>query len=185
MARITGGGVADMRELAVALKTADPKLKRNLRRRMRAAGRPIVGDVQRSILDMPSRDQTRTLRGEVAGTVGSSIRITAAGIRMDIVSQGSKMPAGMGTLPKHLDAAGGFAHPVFARGSRFTMGPSKAARYRKTPEAQRPQVKVGAWTWTRQHGKTQWFEEPVIRRYRELEAAMRDAMEDTRRELGG
>jgi hypothetical protein len=176
MTRITGGGTEEMRALAVKLRTADPKLKAGLRKRLRASAKPVVARVRVSIGEMPSHHDG-TLRREVARTVSAQVGVTKNGIRLDIVSRGARMPAGKDTLPKHLDSARGFAHPVYAGGPRFTTGPSRSARHPGAP------VSRGAWTWVRQQGKPQWFEEPIARCARELQSGAQAAMDDVARML--
>jgi hypothetical protein len=189
MAQITGTGPAQMRKLAILLRSADPQLKRELRRNFRALARPTVEKVQRSILDMavkPSEPGARPhppLRETIARTVGSSVGLTKNGIRLDIVSLGSKMPRGESTLPKHVDSREGWPHPVYARGSRFKAAPSKNRKFRHMAPGLRPTVKAGAWTWRHQTGKPQWFEDPIIASGRDLQDAAQAAMNDVAKRL--
>lgn len=177
-ARVTGPGPVQLRELSVKLKTADPHLRRGLRRELRQALDPVADKVRASILSMPSHHDG-TLRGEIARTVYVSV----GRVSVSIVSEGRRMPAGKQTLPVHTDRAKGWGHPVYARGPRFRLAPSRARRYRHLPESWRPQVKRGAWTWAHQVGKPGWFETPVYESARELQAACQRAMDDTARML--
>jgi hypothetical protein len=160
-AQVTGSGVLDMKLLAAKLKEADPVLKRELRRNFRAAAEPVVGDVEQSILLMPSHHDG-TLRRQVARTVAVGTSFTAAGVRVQIDSNGSKMPPGKGTLPHHLDSEKGWNHPVYGHGPR------------------------SRWHWTRrrQHGKPGWFERPIADNAREFRNAALAAIDAVERELG-
>jgi hypothetical protein len=162
MTRITGTGPADMKALAIAIRTADKTLKAELRKNMRDAAGPVVRAVQRSILDMPSHHDG-TLRREVAATVTSRISFLASGVQLNILSYGQRMPEGKTNLNAAMDRAGGWGHPVFARRSQ-----SRAQR-----------------TWTHQAGKPGWFEDPVTAKAPELRAAAQAAMDATKRKLGG
>ncbi len=160
-AQVTGSGVPGMKLLAAKLKEADPKLKRELRKKFRDAAEPVAGDVEQSILLMPSHHDG-TLRREVAGTVVVRTSFSSAGVRVQIDSLGSKMPAGKGTLPHHLDSGKGWNHPVWGHGPR------------------------SRWHWTRrrQLGKPAWFEKPVIDNAREFRNAALAAIAETEKHLG-
>ncbi len=160
-AEVTGPGVTGMKLLAAKLKEADPKLKRELRRSFRDAAEPVAGDVEQSILLMPSHHDG-TLRREVAGTVVVRTSFSSAGVRVQIDSLGSKMPAGKGTLPHHLDSARGWHHPVYGHGPRSRWG----------------------WTRRRQLGKPGWFERPIADNAREFRNAALKAIDAVQRELG-
>lgn len=160
-AEVTGSGVLDMKLLAAKLKEADPKLKRELRRNFRDAAEPVVGDVEQSILLMPSH-HGGTLRREVARTVVARTSFSSAGVRVQIDSLGSKMPAGKGTLPHHLDSDKGWHHPVWGHGPRSRWG----------------------WTRRRQLGKPGWFERPIADNAREFRDAALAAIAETEKHLG-
>ncbi len=160
-AEVTGSGVLDMKLLAAKLKEADPKLKRELRRNFRDAAEPVAGDVQQSILLMPSHHDG-TLRRETARTVVVRTSFSSAGVRVQIDSLGSKMPAGKGTLPHHLDSGKGWNHPVYGHGPRSRWG----------------------WTRRRQLGKPGWFEKPVIDNARQFRDAALAAIAETEKHLG-
>ena len=160
-AKVTGSGVLDMKLLAAKLKEADPALKRNLRRAFKDAAEPVLGDVEQSILLMPSHHDG-TLRRQVAKTVSVRTSFSASGVRVQIDSLGAKMPPGKGTLPHHMDSGKGWNHPVYGHGPR------------------------SRWHWTRrrQTGKPGWFERPIADNAREFQAAAQRAIDAVRRELG-
>jgi hypothetical protein len=161
-AQVTGDGVLRMKLLAARLKEADPALKRELRKKFRDAAQPLVEDVQKSILTMPSRRKEGTLRAEVAKTVVLRTSFSSAGVRVNIDSLGQKMPPGKDTLPRHLDSVKGWNHPVWGHGPR------------------------GKWHWTRrrQHGKPGWFERPITDGAREFRDAALAAIAETGKHLG-
>ena len=185
-AKVTGPGVDEMKLLAARLKEADPKLKKELRRNFRDAAEPVLGDVEQSILLMPSRHDG-TLRREVIKTLSLRTSFSASGVRVSIDSIGSKMPEGKGALPHHIDSDKGWNHPVYAKGDRFFLRPSRARKYRHLTghlEHLKPLVKQNAWTWTHQLGKPGWFEKPITDNARAFRDAALKAIEAVERELG-
>jgi hypothetical protein len=183
-ARVTGTGVTGMEILAVKLKAADPKLRRALYKRLRDESRPTADAVRRSALDMPAyKYRDRGLREEIAATITTSASVTKTGARVSINSLGKRMPEGKQNLPAYTDRAPGWAHPVFAQGERFHLGPSRAHKYRGLPEAFRPLVKRGSWVWVHQFGQPGWFENPIIARAPQLRNACQKAVDDIAREL--
>jgi len=170
-----------MELLAVRLKAADPKLRRALYKRLRDEVAPAADAVRRSALDMPAARYQEGLREEIAATITTSATVTSRGVKVTISSLGSRMPEGKRNLPAYTDRAKGWSHPVFARGARFTLAPSRARKWRGF--ASPAQVKAGAWTWVRQHGTTGWFELPVVARAGRLRAACQRAIDDVMRQL--
>jgi hypothetical protein len=175
--RITGNGPTEMRRLAASLATADPVLKRALRRNLQALAGPVATAVKGAVLShgdwhavpaKPGAGQPHhgrryghpaALRGEIADTVSVSVALTKRGVRMDIVSNGAKMPEGKQTLPAHAEAKKGWGHPVFLHGT----------------VASRPR---GEWAWVRQWGKPGWFSEGGARAGRRAQAAGRAALNE-------
>jgi hypothetical protein len=180
MTVVTGTGPAQMKELAVKLRAADKVQKAALRKRFRAIAAPTVRAVRASALSQPSRTGAGTLRADVAKTVGSSVGITKNGVRLDIVSSGSKMPAGEGNLPVYMDSPKGWMHPVFGRPEAEVLAHMTAA-VQKGFHSGRAHGR--GWVWVRQHGKPQWFEAPIGPAARDAQAAAQQAMEDTARFL--
>jgi hypothetical protein len=162
MARVTGTGPAELKALAVRLREADPRLRLEMRRNLRKTAAPVVRRVQASIMAMPSVHGSppgrSPLREAIARTVTSSVRTTAAGVRLDIVSLGARMPQGEQNMPAHVDARGGWGHPVYQRRGRDPV-------------------------WVRQRGKAQWFERPVIDSARQVQDELQVAMDETARKL--
>lgn len=152
-ARVTGG--EQLKLLAAQLKEADPALKRELRRNFKDAAEPVIGDVQQSILLMPSHHDG-TLRAGIARTVTVSTSLTGDGVAVRVSSLGSRMPPGKESLPFHADSAKGWHHPVFGHEDR----------------------------WVRQYGKPEWFERPVADNAREFQAAAQRSVDEVQRKLG-
>lgn len=167
-ATVTGEGVPAMKLLAARLKEADPELKKELRRSFRDAAAPLAREVQQSILSMPSK-HGGTLREEVARTVVVRTSFSAKGVRVQINSQGSKMPEGKQTLPRHMDSKKGWKHPVYGR--RADTHPGGHGR---------------AWTWikTPQYGKPGWFEDPIAENARTFRDAALAAIDAVEKKLG-
>jgi hypothetical protein len=182
LSEITGPGVTDMLQLSLKLRAADPKLRRELYKNLKGASQPVVRRVQDSIRSMPAHTE-RGLREEVARTVYAAVSNRKSGVQLSIVSAARRMPQGKESLPAHLDSARGWAHPVYAGGSRFRLGPSRARKYKRLRPSKVPLVHLGQWTWVRQLGKPQWFEQPIINSYRDLRAAAQRALDETARDL--
>ena len=176
---VTGPGVPAMKLLAERLKEADPVLKRELRRNFRDAAEPVAGDVQQSILLMPSK-HGGTLRREVAKTVTVRTSFASSGVRVAIESLGQRMPPGKQTLPHHLDSPKGWHHPVYGR-REAEMAVISA---RKAFGKGRGQGHGRGWTWVHQTGKPGWFEKPVIDNARQFRDAALKAIDAVERELG-
>ena len=162
MAQVKGDGVVRLKVLAGKLKEADPKLRRELRRKMSAEAGPLVRKVQRSVLDMRSAHSgDHSFREQLAGTVHAQVRSTRAGVQVEIISSGDRMPPGMGKLPEYTDRARGWGHPVYD-------GPPR-------PRAD--------WNWVRQVGKPGWFERPVAASHSDFKRAAQDAIDEVDRFL--
>jgi hypothetical protein len=163
MTQVTGNGPGELKALAIRLKEADPRLRNEMRRNMRKAAAPMVRAVQESILSMPSVHGSPPgvvpLRAAIARTVTSSVRTSATSVELHIVSLGSRMPQGEGNMAAHVNARGGWGHPVFERRGREPV-------------------------WVRQRGKPGWFTEPVKDHARDVQAQIQAAMDETKRKLG-
>lgn len=164
MTTVTGRGPEQMALLAARIRQADPVLQRQLRARMKDAAGPVVDAVKASILAMPSHHAGH-LRDDVAKTVTARVSFLKTGVRLDITSNGARMPQGQGNMPALIDSATGWGHPVFLR--------HRTLRQRKH------------WTWVRQRGKPGWFEQPISDKAPDLRAAVEAAMDATARQAGG
>lgn len=156
---IVGGGPEQLRILAAKLRTADPLIKKDLRAQFGQVADPVVRSVRESILAMPSHHGAPRLRADIAKTVGSSVNLTKNTVRLSIISQGRRMPAGEATLPSHTDLSRGWGHPVFAHGPRST------------------------WHWVHQTGKPGWFERPARAAEPEVRRACKAVLNDLERYL--
>jgi hypothetical protein len=136
-------------------------------------------------MDSPSK-HGGGLRAEIAATVSATTSIRKGGVQVLIVSRGPKMPEGKGNLPVDFNDDKKFYHPVYARGERFTLRRSRAAKYRGKPESEVPLVKQGAWTWVHQDSRAEgWFDRTIAARYPELRRACEAALDRTRKALEG
>lgn len=154
--RIEGDGPTRMRELTAKLKTADPVLKRELRRALKDAGNTAADAARSSILAMPAtKVGTPPLRTAVANSV--TVRVSLArSIQVSIVAEPNKMPPGMGNMPKRLNQAT-FSHPVYG--------------HRKV--------------WVVQRGKSSWFDNSITKAGPEAERQINDAMDTTANYIAG
>lgn len=135
--RIAGG--AKFRELSKQLKgPAGKELRASLNKGIRAAAKPAVDDLKAAVMAIDSKvtGKSGASSGEVAraqhagsgkvqrkrshglrATIARSIqvKITASGPRagVRIRIDGSKLPEDQQKLPKALDSAKGWRHPVF------------------------------------------------------------------------
>lgn len=125
------------RQLAKQLRKAGrTDLRKELRKKIADAGRPVLDDVKTAAREIPvtSRgggtsqrrkynvDRATTVRAKAsAGRRGAGLRatiasatklqVTAKGVRF--VVQSSKLPEDQRSLPRHLDSEKGWRHPVF------------------------------------------------------------------------
>jgi hypothetical protein len=134
---IAATNVSEYRKLAKELRKAGKTdLRKQLRKQIADAGRPVLDDVKAAVRDMPvtsrggggaqrrrfnvARASTERAKASAArrgaglrSTIASAtkLQITAKGVRF--VVQSSKLPADQRTLPRHLDSEKGWRHPVF------------------------------------------------------------------------
>jgi hypothetical protein len=155
------------RRLALQLRDAGEKeLLKELRKGIRAAGRPVVADVQRAYRTLPDVSPAARVGAQARATIAKAVRLEIraakmrAGIR--IVVDSRKLPADMRSLPKAFESARGWRHPVYGR----------AAQTRTE------------WTWAHQQMPPP-FRRTVRRHERDFRAACLDAMERVARDLNG
>jgi hypothetical protein len=153
---IRGDGPAKMRELAAKLKTADPVLKRELRRALKDAAGGAADAARASILAMPGEKVgIPPLRAAVANSVVVRTSLTGT-VQVSIVAEPNRMPTGEGNMPKRLNQET-FSHPVY--GNR----------------------KV----WVTQRGKSGWFDDSITKAGPEAQAKIGDAMDTTANYIAG
>jgi hypothetical protein len=175
---IRGDGPAKMRELAAKLKTADPILKRELRKALKDAASSGADAARASILAMPGKKiGTPPLRAAVANSVVVRTSLTGT-IRVFIVAEPNRMPPGEGNMPYRLNQAT-FNHPVF--GSK--LGEQASVLLKKAGG------KGGGhgrgWTWVTQDGWEGWFDNSIRSVGPDLETKVGDAMDTTSAYLAG
>ncbi|MGH8575346.1 MAG: hypothetical protein ACREXJ_00170 [Gammaproteobacteria bacterium] len=132
-------GAQKYRELSKRLKAAGPEgkgLRRELNKAIRQAGRPAVADAKAAVLALSvqgTRGSGRRQRADFAsaraateagklaiyrrsglrGAVAGATRVRTTSVGVKIVVDGKKLPPDQRTLPRHLDRAKGWRHPVF------------------------------------------------------------------------
>lgn len=176
--KIEGDGPQKMRELTAKLKTADPILKRELRRALKDAAGGGADAARASILAMPgTKTGTPPLRQAVADCI--TVRVTiGTSIQVAVVAEPTKMPPGMGNMPKRLNQAT-FNHPVY--GSR--LGEHASVLLKKAGGEGGGHGR--AWTWTTQKGKKDWFDGAILRTAPDAERKINDAMDLTAEYIAG
>jgi hypothetical protein len=132
--QLSVSGQADLVALAKRLKDAGEKgMQKDLRREFRRAGQPALRDVRSAVQSIPVRGvrggggrqraewrRSRSKRG--GGPTGlrssvakATVMETAFGVsaRVRFRVKASAMPPGQQKLPRYLDRADGWRHPVF------------------------------------------------------------------------
>lgn len=167
------------RDLSKKLRAAKATdLRKNLRKTIAEAGKPVLADVQDAVRSLPissshgggqgqrrahnvtrvrsDRSKERAARrgGGLRSTVASAtkLQITAKGVRFIVDSK--RLPVSQRNLPKRLDAERGWRHPVF--GNREV--------------------------WVAQHGGP-WFGATIKQKAPAFRAAVVKGMEETRQAL--
>jgi hypothetical protein len=175
---IRGDGPRKMKELTVKLKTADPVLRRELRRALKDAAGGAADAARASILSMPgTKVGTPPLRAAVAASVTVRVGLARA-IQVSIVAEPNKMPPGEGNMPKRLNQAT-FNHPVY--GSK--LGEQASVLLRKAGGKGGGHGR--AWTWVTQKGKQGWFDDSIAKAGPEAQAKISDAMDLTAEYIAG
>lgn len=177
---ISAQGVEQYRALAKKLRgPAGTALRKNLRSKIAAAGKPVVDEVKTTVRNIPITShgggtaqrrkynvgRATTARAKksaerrgagLRATIASSIKVqqTAKGIR--IVAQSSKLPPDQRSLPRHLDSPKGWRHPTFGR--------------------------RGKDDWVDQKGQP-WFAVTIARRAQRFRAGALAAIDETIKEI--
>lgn len=175
-------GVEQYRDLAKRLKANGPKgkqLRKKLRGKIAEAGRPVVDEVRTAVRGLNvtshgggaaqrrafnvSRARTeRAARSAARRSAGlresiasaTRLQITAKGVRISVNS--ARLPPDQRNLPRHLDSAKGWRHPVFGNTNH----------------------------WVSQKGGP-YFGSTIRRRAPKFRQAVIKAMDETARELEG
>lgn len=152
-----------------------------LRRGLRDAAEPAAQAARQSILSMPATHEAGLRRG-IAETVKVTTRLGGSTARVSITATGPERWEG-GAVKLERKS---WSHPVYAQGDRFTLGPSRARRYRHLAEGERPLVKRGAWTWVKQVSpRPGWFERAVGSRQDDFDRAVDRVTDGIERRLAG
>lgn len=177
-------GASQLYELNRRLKAVDRKLATKLRKNIRAGAQPAVAATKQAILTLPvagSRgggNKARTehrlskarkvteksaaraarksgLRRTIADAIKVDIRTGSKTASVRILVDESRLPPDQRTLPRHLDSARGWRHPVFGR--------------RDDP-------------WVTQKGRP-WFEVTIRKHADEVRSSIVAAMDEMARDL--
>lgn len=133
---ISANGAQEFRALAKRLRKTQPDLRKKLRQKIAEAGKPAVDDVKATVRALPvsshgggqaqrrefragkartekAAERARRRGGGLRETIASATRVqqTTKGVRIIVAS--SRLPREQQTLPRHLDSAKGWRHPVF------------------------------------------------------------------------
>lgn len=172
----------ELQFLAAELRRAGSRdVLAELRRGLKDAAADAAGAARQSILSMPSKHDG-TLRQGIAGNVKVSARLGASRVRVSITATG---PARWRGAAADTDSES-WNHPVYPRGPRFRLAPSRARKYRHLAEGDRPLVKRGAWTWVKQESnRPGWFENSINGHEADFDRAVDKVTDRIERRLAG
>ena len=148
---------ADYGALSRALKRSAPTIRKNMRREIGAACRPIVKEARQqilaaesvpSILKVPAAKKVRLVNRDSKNRTFIAIVAPAAGSEFPVAHQ-------------RLNKYGRFRHPVYA-------------------DARKGRDK---WKWVNQYGAANWFDGPFIRAQMNVWKAVKTAMDRAFAEL--
>lgn len=179
---MAGPAADELRFLAGELRRAGSRdVLGELRDGLKRAADPAADDARRSILGVPARHEAGLRRG-IADTVKVSTTLGASTVRVRISATGPERWPGA-AVKLEGDA---WNHPVYGRGPRFTLGPSRARKHRHLAESERPLVKRGAWTWVKQQSpRPGWFEDTVSGHQDDFDKAVDRVVDGIERRLAG
>jgi hypothetical protein len=113
-------------------------MRRELVQGIRAEARPAVNAARVAYKSMPSKQSKSGLRAALARAVTLEIRTTGkrAGVRIHV--KGSKMPDGKGGLPRRIEGAPRWRHPVFGDRETWVSQPPRPTFYRALKRFEAP-----------------------------------------------
>lgn len=135
MPGFSADAAGDLRDLARDLKAAgeDGKLlRKNLRKRVVAAVKPMKDDARNRILAIPSKGKSKNhLRQNMARALRVKVTISQANSRVRLEVDPRKMPAGQERLPGLMEgeARAPWRHPVFGDTKTWVTQPHHPAFY--------------------------------------------------------
>ena len=106
--------ITGRRELeALARDLRDPLIVPEVRARFNVAARPMIADVERRALAIPSKGPKHTgLRAKIARAARATVTTTASTVGLRVFVDPDAMPANQRTMPAKMQAAS-FEHPVY------------------------------------------------------------------------
>jgi hypothetical protein len=172
-------GGREWRALAAKLRAAKAtELRKNLRRTVVDAGKPILADVQSAVRNLQvsaghgggaaqrrahnaSRSKSEKAKARALRRGGGLRQTVASATKMQVIARGvrfyvdsKRLPVDQRTLPARLDSQKGWRHPVFGNRSQ----------------------------WVDQKGGP-WFVETLKKKAPQFRSAVVQAMEDTKKAL--
>lgn len=173
----------ELRFLARELRRAGSRdVLKELRRGLKDAAADAANAARESILSMPSKQPAGNLRAGIAEQVKVTASLGATTVRVSITATGPERWRGAAA---DFDQES-FNHPVYARGPRFALRPSRARKYRHLAEGARPLVKQGAWTWVKQESRRpRWFEGSISGHQDQFDRAVGEVTDRIERRLAG
>lgn len=110
-----------MQRLAASFRAAGSPargLRKELRKTLAAAGKPIQKKVQSNARAIPAKRPYKRggLRDSLARSTRLSVKVAGRDASVRVTVDGSKMPAGKGSLPAYMEGSPGYErwrHPVF------------------------------------------------------------------------
>lgn len=120
-------GAEDLRRLAARLREAGRNdLRRELATAVKAAGEPTVAALRAKLSTLRIRGFTKpgrkrpytrpagphALRATLAASIGMTVTMTPNGAKVTVTTGRGGLPANLATMPKRLDSARGWRHPV-------------------------------------------------------------------------
>jgi hypothetical protein len=162
----------DVADVLTKLKSFDPKLSTQIRRRIRDAAKIVMGDAQSEIRSYPAAHFSTSMREQLAASLAVRIYTSSTRQGVQIVSTGRLLPAEKKTLAKAMNAAT-VRHPVW--GHR-TLSASLTTSLRKRKAERGKPLR-----WVEQKG-IRFFSQKVVTRHESevvglMVAAVDDAVE--------
>ncbi|HET7329155.1 MAG TPA: hypothetical protein VFJ14_17930 [Nocardioidaceae bacterium] len=109
--------------VAAKLRAAGPQgkeLRRGMRRAIQETAQPLVEDVKRRALAIPTSGTKSTgLRAAIARATKLEIRASGSADHVSITVRGSLMPPGKSTLPPAMDGTTRWRHPVYGNANNW------------------------------------------------------------------
>jgi hypothetical protein len=144
--RLEVTGEDQLRRLARDLRAQGPTgklLRKRLRRRIIAAGKPMVRSAKENAHNIPAKGSRSTgLRDDLARATRMRVGLAARTSSVRVETTGKKMPSGKKALPKDMEGSQRWRHPVFGDRDVWVTQPPHPYFYRAVKE-HLPEVRAG------------------------------------------